>query len=63
LTKETLINCLSPDAPMDLAHVAEKKRKDTGGIMRLFLEEMRQIGGAYGGKAINQCFPKYNSPN
>jgi hypothetical protein len=38
---------------MDLAHIAGEKRRDTGGIMRLFTEERRQIGGVYGDRAIN----------
>jgi hypothetical protein len=52
--KETLINCLSLDTPMDLAHGTGKKRRNTGGISSIFTEAMRQIGGVYGGRAINQ---------
>jgi hypothetical protein len=29
-----------------------------GGISSIFAEAMRQIGGVYGGRAINQRFPK-----
>jgi hypothetical protein len=39
---------------MNLAHITGEKRRDTGGITRLFTEDRRQIGGAYGDKAINQ---------
>jgi hypothetical protein len=34
---------------MDLAPGTGKKRRNTGGISRLFAEAMRQIGGSYGG--------------
>jgi hypothetical protein len=54
---------------MDLAHIAGEKRSDTaasqrrvssqaGGIMRLFPEEVRQIGGEDARHRINQRFPK-----
>jgi hypothetical protein len=39
-----------------LAPGTGKKRRNTGGISRLFAEAMRQIGGVYGGRAINQRF-------
>jgi hypothetical protein len=50
---------MSPDSPMDLAHIAGKKRSDTGGITRLFPEEMRQIGGEDARHRFNQRFLKY----
>ncbi|MDR1292137.1 MAG: endonuclease III [Clostridiales Family XIII bacterium] len=56
--EETLIKDMSPDSPMDLTHIAGKKRSDTGGIARLFPEEMRQIGGEYARHSLNQRFPK-----
>jgi ABC-2 type transport system ATP-binding protein len=56
-SKETLIKDMSPDSPMDLVHIAGKKRRDTGGITRLFPEEMRQIGGEGAWHRFNQCFP------
>jgi hypothetical protein len=43
---------------MDLVHGTGKKHRNTGGISRIFAEAMRQIGGVYGGRAINQRFPK-----
>jgi hypothetical protein len=56
--KEALINCLSPDTPMDLVCGTGKKHRNTGGISSIFAEAMRQIGGVYGGRAINQRFLK-----
>ncbi|MDR1292671.1 MAG: CDP-glycerol glycerophosphotransferase family protein, partial [Clostridiales Family XIII bacterium] len=58
LAKETLIKYVSPDSPMDLVHIAGKKRRDTGGITRLFSEDRRQIGGEGARHRFNQCFPK-----
>jgi hypothetical protein len=37
---------------MDLVHNTGKNRKNTGGILSIFAEIMRQIGGAVGGKAL-----------
>jgi hypothetical protein len=64
---ETLINCLSSDTTMDLVNGVGKKRRNTGCISSISCEPkashiqrvgeaMRQIGGVYGGKAINQRF-------
>jgi hypothetical protein len=53
---------MSPDSPMDLAHIVGKKRSDTGGIARLFFEEMRQIGGEDARHRINQRFLNFNLP-
>jgi hypothetical protein len=41
---------------MDLVHGTGKKHRNTGGISSIFAEAMRQIGGVYGGRAINQRF-------
>jgi hypothetical protein len=49
---------MSPDSPMDLVHIAGKKRSDTGGITRLFSEDRRQIGGEYARHRFNQRFLK-----
>jgi Cu+-exporting ATPase len=57
IDEDTMINCLSSDAPMDLAHGTGKKRSDTGGIMRIFAEVMRQIGGADGGRVVDDRVP------
>jgi hypothetical protein len=42
---------------MALVHSIGKKRKNTGGILSIFAEIMRQIGGTGSGKAFNQRFP------
>jgi hypothetical protein len=42
---------------MVLVHNTGKKRRNTGGILSIFAEIMRQIGGACSGKAFNQRFP------
>jgi hypothetical protein len=57
MTKETLIKDMSPDTPMDLVCGTGKKRRNTGSISSIFAEAMRQIGGVYGGRAMNQRFP------
>jgi DNA-binding MarR family transcriptional regulator len=44
---------------MDLALGTGKKHRNTGGISSIFAEAMRQIGGVYGGRAMNQRFPKW----
>jgi hypothetical protein len=44
---------------MALVHNTGKKHRNTGGILSIFGEIMRQIGGVCSGKAFNQCFPKY----
>jgi hypothetical protein len=49
---------LSLDTPMDLAPGTGKKRRNSGGISFFFAEAMRKIGGVYGGRAMNQRFPK-----
>jgi hypothetical protein len=41
---------------MALVHSTDKKRRNTGGILSIFSETMRQIGGTGSGKAFNQCF-------
>jgi hypothetical protein len=41
---------------MDLVNGTGKKRRNTGCISSIFGEAIRQIGGVYGGKAINQRF-------
>jgi hypothetical protein len=46
---------------MALVHNTGKKRRNTGGILSIFGEIMRQIGGAGSGKAFNQRFPKEES--
>jgi uncharacterized radical SAM superfamily Fe-S cluster-containing enzyme len=51
--KDTITNCLSSDTLMDLAYITGKKRSDTGGIMRLFPEDVRQIGGVGVGRAVS----------
>jgi hypothetical protein len=56
-SKETLINCLPPDATMDLVCGTGKKRSNTGSISSIFAEGTRQIGGAYDGRTINHRFP------
>jgi hypothetical protein len=43
---------------MALAHSTGKKRRNTGGILSIFTEIMRQIGGAGSSKAFSQRFPK-----
>jgi hypothetical protein len=37
---------------MDFVHSTGKNRRNTGGILRIFAETMRQIGGAGSGKAL-----------
>jgi hypothetical protein len=41
---------------MDLLHSTGKKRRNTGGILSIFAETMRQIGSTGSGKAFNQRF-------
>jgi hypothetical protein len=41
---------------MALVHSTGKKHRNTGGILSIFAEIMRQIGGADSGKAFNQRF-------
>jgi hypothetical protein len=48
---------------MDFSPDTGKNRRNTGGISRLFAEAMRQIGGVYGGRAMNQRFPNRPSSN
>jgi hypothetical protein len=48
---------------MDLVNGIGKKRRNTGSISSIFDEVMRQIGGVYGGKAINQRFLKQTGRN
>jgi hypothetical protein len=43
---------------MALVHSTGKKRRNTGGILSIFAEIMRQIGGVCSGKAFNQRFLK-----
>jgi hypothetical protein len=43
---------------MALVHNSVKKRRNTGGILSIFGEIVRQIGGAGNGKAFNQRFAK-----
>jgi hypothetical protein len=43
---------------MDLLHIIGKKRSDTGSIMRLFAEDMQQIGGVDVRHRFNQGFLK-----
>jgi hypothetical protein len=43
--------------PVDLLHSTGKKRRNPGGILSIFAETMRQIGGTGSGKAFNQRFP------
>jgi hypothetical protein len=54
-----------PDESMKISSVTDKDRRNTaarrnrvtssaGGISRIFAEAMRQIGGVYGGRAMNQ---------
>jgi putative ABC transport system permease protein len=50
---------MSPDSTMDLAHIAGKKRSDTGGIARLSPEDRRQIGGEDARHRFNRRFPMY----
>jgi hypothetical protein len=37
---------------MDFVHSTGKNRRNTGGILSIFVETMRKIGGADGGKAL-----------
>jgi hypothetical protein len=41
---------------MALVHSTGKKRKNTGGILSIFAEIMRQVSDAGSGKAFNQRF-------
>ncbi|MDR1495579.1 MAG: hypothetical protein LBS67_01480 [Clostridiales Family XIII bacterium] len=59
--EETSIGDMSLDSPMDLAHIAGEKRRDTGGITRLFAEERRQIGGEGARHRSNRRFPHDNT--
>jgi hypothetical protein len=45
---------------MDLLHITGKKRSDTGSIMRLFAEDMQQIGGVDVRHRFNQGFRNYD---
>jgi hypothetical protein len=42
---------------MALVHRTGKKRRNTGGILSILAEIMKQIGGVCSGKAFNQRFP------
>jgi hypothetical protein len=43
---------------MALVHNTGKKRRNTEGILSIFGEIMRQIGGVCNGKAFNQRFSR-----
>jgi hypothetical protein len=44
---------------MALVHRTGTKHRNTGGILSVFAEIMRQIGGVCSGKAFNQCFLRF----
>jgi hypothetical protein len=44
---------------MVLVHNIDKKRRNTGDILSIFAETMRQISDAGDGKAFNQRFPRF----